>query len=125
MALALERRRSPRMTPAAQAAGVLIMDADEKWMMPAKLVNVSSDGGLICPGILAATTRRLCLLFENVPEAGWIDSEVVRSPGPGEVGIRFLSPLSTEFVRTATSEGKAGRNGAVETPFLGAVIPIR
>ena len=52
MALTLERRSAPRISPEAAGTSVLIMDTVEKWMMPAKLLNVSTDGGLISPGII-------------------------------------------------------------------------
>src|SRR5690242_10012378 len=99
MALTLERRGSPRTTPAAGRADVLIMEADEKWMMPAKLLNMSADGGLISPATLVSTGHRICLLFERLPQAGWVDAEVVRGAGPSQVGIRFLAQMSPEFIQ--------------------------
>jgi hypothetical protein len=124
MALTLERRRAPRTTAGTAGAHVLILDVDENWMMPAMLLNISTDGGLICLGLLVSTGRRLCLLFDRVPEAGWIDAEVVRPGESGTVGIRFLSPLSTEFLGAATSERKDRRDNAEsQTPNLGDVIP--
>jgi hypothetical protein len=112
------------MTPAARGSHILILDPVETWKLPARLVNMSGDGGLVCPGYLIATGRRVCLLFEQLPEAGWIDAEVVRSGGPGKVGIKFLSPLSPEFIRAATSEVEARRQNAAEivTPYLGDFI---
>ncbi len=88
------------------------MDADQKWMMPAKLINISSSGGLMCPRNWSRPCRRICLLFDKLEEAGWFEAEVVRSEGPGEVGIRFLSPLRGEFVRATTRVAKARRNVA-------------
>jgi hypothetical protein len=124
MVLTIERRTSPRITPMPSGTGVLIMDADEKCMMPAKVLNLSSDGGLISPGILVPTGRGICLLFEKVVEAGWIDAVVVRGGRPGQVGIRFLSRLSPELLRAATAEGQPGRNAAEgQTPCLGNIIP--
>jgi hypothetical protein len=113
------------MAPGAAGTDVLIMDADEKWMMPGKLLDVSNGGSLICPGLLASTVRRLCLLFERVPEAGWIDADVVRSEGRSKVGIRFLTALSTEFVRALTSDDKGLRDvdDDGKTPYLGDIIP--
>jgi hypothetical protein len=103
------------------------MDADKKWKLPARLLNVSSDGGLVCPGYLIETGRRLCMLFEKIPEAGWIDAVVVRSGGPGNVGIKYLSPLSPEFIRAATSEVEARPYAVAEgqTPYLGDFVSNR
>jgi hypothetical protein len=124
MAIAPERRRSPRMTPGAAGTDILIMDADEKWMVPAKLLDISTDGGLISPGRLLATGRRLYLLFERVPEAGWIDAEVARPAASGNVGIRFQYPLRTEFLGAVTSKGNDRRSDAErKTPYLGDFIP--
>jgi hypothetical protein len=102
------------------------MEADEKWMMPAKLLNISADGGLVSPGILVSTGRRICLLFQMLPQAGWIDAEVVRVGGPNQVGIRFLPQMSPEFLQAAMGEPKAQRNDDSEgkTPYLGDAIPI-
>jgi PilZ domain len=124
MTITIERRRSRRTTPGAAVGDVLVMDANQRWMMPAKLLDISSHGGLIRPRELVATGRRICLLFENLPEAGWIEAEVVRSGGPREVGIRFLAPLSDEFVRGTTGGGGARRSDPEgKTPYLGDVIP--
>jgi hypothetical protein len=124
MAIAVERRRSPRTAPGAAGTDVLIMDADDKWLMPAKLLNISTGGGLVCPGRLFGTGRRLRLLFERVPEAGWIDAEIVRPGESGNVGIRFLSRLSTEFLQAATKACQDRRSDAEsKTPYLGDVIP--
>jgi hypothetical protein len=118
-------RRSPRMAAGAIGTDVLIMDAEEKWMMPAKLLDVSNGGGLVCPGILVSTGRRVQLLFERIPEAGWIDADVVRSGGPNRVGVAFLTPLSADFVRAATSDRRGGRDYDPDgkTPYLGDIIP--
>jgi hypothetical protein len=106
------------MTPGAVGADVLIMDADQKWMMAAKLLDVSNGGSLIYPGLLASTGRRLSLLFERIPEAGWIDADVVRSEGGNKVGIRFLTGLGAEFLRALTSDdrGLRGDDADSKTP---------
>jgi hypothetical protein len=124
MAIAVERRRSPRTTPGAAGTDILIMAAEEKWLIPAKLLNISTGGGLVCAASLVATHRRLYLLFERVPEAGWIDAEIVRAGETGNVGIRFLSRLSAEFLRAATRASHDRRSDAESTtPYLGDVIP--
>jgi hypothetical protein len=115
------------MTPGPQGTDVLIGDAAEDWVIPTKLLNLSIDGALVGPGIVIATGHRICLLFMKIPGAGWIDAEVVRAGGPGQVGIRFLSPLSAEIIRAATSDGEARRDGDAEgeTSDLGDGIPTR
>ena len=124
MTTTLERRHAPRIAPR-PATAVLVMDAEKKWMTRADVLNLSADGGLIGPAKLVTTGRRLGVLFEGAPEAGWIDADVVRSEGPGRVGIRFVSPLSDEFVSAATS-GFARRLADAEatTPYLGDVLPM-
>jgi hypothetical protein len=112
------------MAPESAGADILIMDADEKWVIPAKVLDISAHGGLIGPGVLVGTGRRLRVLFDNVPEAGWIEAEVVRGAGPGQVGMRFLSPLSPGFVRAAASEARARRyDPESETPDVGRMLP--
>lgn len=124
MAIAVERRRSPRTAPGAAGTDVLIMDEVDKWLTPAKLLNISTGGGLVCAGRLAAIGRRLRLLFERVPEAGWIDAEIVRCGESGSVGIRFPSRLSAEFLQVTTSVCHDRRSDAEsKTPYLGDVIP--
>jgi hypothetical protein len=112
------------MTPEAAWADVLIMDAEEKWMIRAKLLNVSHSGGLVCPGRLVSTGRRLSLLLERIPEAGWIDADVVRSEGRNEAGLRFVTALSTEFLRALASDDRGRRYDAdSKTPYLGDFMP--
>jgi hypothetical protein len=122
MAITVERRRARRITPQG-ATAVLVMEADKKWMTQAAVVNLSTDGGLIGPASLVATGRRLGVLFEGAPDAGWIDAAVVGSEGPSRVGIRFVSPLSDEFVSAAAS-GFARRQADAEAkrPYLGDVL---
>jgi PilZ domain len=124
MAIAVERRHSPRTAPGVAGTDVLIMDVEGMWLIPAKLLDISTGGCLVCPGRLFATGRRLRLLFERVPEAGWIDAEMVRRGESGNVGIGFLSRLSIEFLLAATRACHDRRSDSEsKTPYLGDVIP--
>ncbi len=125
MAVAIERRRSCRTTPASRGTEVVIMDVDEKWMMPAKVLDISADGGLISPGIVITIGRRICMLFEKIPEAGWLDAVVVRAPRPCQIGIMFQAPLNAGLLQAVTSEGEVRRafDPLAETPSLGDVVP--
>jgi hypothetical protein len=126
MTLAIERRSSPRMTPGALGTDLLIMDANERRMIPATLLNISAGGGLIRSDRAIVRGGQLSLLINSIPAAGWIDVEVVRSGGPSEVGVRFVSPFSPGFVLAAASERQArqDKDAASETPYLGDAIPI-
>jgi hypothetical protein len=126
MTVAIERRMSPRMTPGALGDAVLIMQETRRWMEPAQLLDLSAGGALIRSARAIADGRRLRILVRDLPELGWIDAEAVRTAGPGEAGLRFLTPLSPEFVAAATTAGRPGRDSgaAGKTPYLGDSIPI-
>src|SRR5262245_24838303 len=125
MALAIERRTSPRTTPGALGDNVLILEK-KKAMMHARLLDISARGALIHFDGVIARGRRFSILVHDVPELGWIDAEIVRAVGPREVGVRFISPLSPEFVLAAKSQRESGRAelAASEAPYLGDAIPI-
>jgi hypothetical protein len=126
MALATDRRMSPRMPPGALGDGLLIMPEMVKWGLPAKLLDISAGGALIRSDWGLAHRRLLRIMVQDVPELGWIDAQVVRSAGPGEAAVRFLTPFSPGFVLAATTEREPGRDegAASKTPYLGDAIPI-
>jgi hypothetical protein len=102
------------------------MRENEGWLKRAALLNISAGGCLIRSDEISLSCRRLRMLFEDVPEAGWIDAEVIRSVETNELGVRFISPFRPEFVQATTSERDPRRDqqSAIETPYLGAAIPI-
>jgi PilZ domain len=126
MALAIERRTSPRTTPGALGDDLLILDLKHEAMMHARLLDISAGGALLHFDGVIANSRSFSILVHNVPELGWIEAEVVRSVGPREVGVRFISPFSPEFVQAATSEcsPRRGHDAEGATPYLGNAIPI-
>jgi hypothetical protein len=126
MTLTIERRTSPRTTPRALGANILIAQETERWMKPAKLLDISAGGALIRSEGGIAIGQRLRMLVRDIPELGWIDAEAVRSAGPSEAGIRFIFPFSPDFIRAATAGRKPDRVSRAEsaTPFLGDAIPM-
>ncbi len=126
MAVTIERRTTPRTPPGALGAGILIMHETEKWILHARLLDISAGGAFIRPVRGVAKGRQLRILVHEAPELGWIDAEIVRSGGPSEAGVRFLTPFSPEFVLAATTERQPGRDegAAGKTPYLGDTIPI-
>ncbi len=125
MALAIERRNSRRTVPGGFGTHVLIMGENEGWLKRAAMVNISAGGCLLRSDELSLSARRLRMLFEDVPEAGWIDAEVIHSAEATGAGLRFVSPFRPEFVH-AMSQGTPRQHeyAANETPYLGDAIPI-
>ena len=125
MALAVERRNSARTAPGAFGTHVLIMGENEGWLKRAALLNINAGGCLIRSDELSMSSRRLKMLFEDLPEAGWIDAEVIHSLEATEAGLRFISPFRPEFVQ-ATSQGTPRQYEAAAnvTPYLGDSIPM-
>ena len=129
MALAIERRTSPRTTPGALGDDLLILDRKRKAMVHARLLDISAGGALLHFDGVIANGRSFSILVNDVPELGWIEAEVVRSVGPREVGVRFISPFSPEFVQSATAatsecRPRRGHDAEGATPYLGDAIPI-
>lgn len=125
MSRTIERRTSPRSSPGALGPDILILDEERRRAQPARLLDISAGGALIRSDRAVAVGRQVGLLVFKVPELGWIDAEIVRSAGPNEVGVRFLSPFRPEFVAAATSHREPRPDGdALATPYLGDAVPI-
>ena len=125
MALAIERRTSPRMTPGDLGSELLIMDRKHKAMMNAKLLNISTGGALLHFDGGIANGQSFSILLHDLPELGWIEAEVVRSDGPRGVGVRFVHPFSPEFLQAIRECGpQRGHDAEGVTPYVGNAIPI-
>ena len=61
---------------------------------------------LVSPGIVISIDRRVSVLFERFPEAGWLDAVILRATGPAQVGIGFRPSLSAAFLQAVRSEAK-------------------
>ena len=124
MAIEIERRTSPRTAPGALGDDLLILDR-KMMMVRAKLLDISAGGALLQFDGIISNGRSFSILLHDVPELGWIEAEVVRSDGPREVGVRFVSPFSPEFLQAETSERGSWRRYDPEgvTPYVGNVIP--
>ena len=124
MVLAIERRTSPRTAPGALGDDLLILDR-KKMMVRAKLLDISAGGALLRFDGVIANGRSFSILLHDVPELGWIEVEVVRSDRPREVGVRFVSSFSPEFLQAAREcDPRRGHDAEGVTPYVGNAIPI-
>ena len=103
MALAIERRTSPRMAPGALGDNILILDRKKEAMMHARLLDIGTGGALIHFDGVIASGRHLGPA--GLQHTGTrLDRGAGRSLRQFEGGrVKFLCPFRPEFVLEATS----------------------
>jgi hypothetical protein len=102
MALAAERRSSPRFPSVENRVAVHITQDGQSRLARASLINISRTGALLYMSDKVTPHGTIYIRLEYPIKTNWIKGQVIRRKRGGQVGVQFRRPCDRTFFWAAT-----------------------